>query len=322
MDPWDSIPNAAETSNTNWGTRSDGSPKGPGFMGTLQRPDGSVSTELSIGVNLDGKETEIPSLVPTLTKQETNHLLSGGQPTPEIVQKAVQHARQRISLGKSPFADAVDSSPSKDPWSLIPDAEPKAGAGKPTQEPTPYLGVEDYELYESPDKGKAQRENLKSAVRGTLEAGGLTAGAIAGAASPVPGGAVVGGGLGYAAGKKVGELVESGIDYLAGEKKPTRTVGEEFVESGKDIVTGAAYEAGGQIAGKILFQPVMKAGKWAFAQGKGLFSKHVTERIKSKAGPMGCEYKPRPHLCQERTRSRGYRSGHSWDQVHLRAENL
>ncbi len=78
--------------------------KGQGFLGTLKRPDGMVSTELSIGVNIDGKEIEIPSLVPTLTKEEITYLLKGNKPTQKIVDKAVKHAKKRITEGKSPFA--------------------------------------------------------------------------------------------------------------------------------------------------------------------------------------------------------------------------
>jgi len=82
--------------------------KGLGYFGPLQRPDGKVSTELSIGVNIDGQEMEIPSLVPTLTQDEVNYLLSGKEPTKEIVDKAVDHAKRRLNEGKSPFADEVD----------------------------------------------------------------------------------------------------------------------------------------------------------------------------------------------------------------------
>lgn len=101
-----------------FGNRADGTPKGNGFLGILKRPDGSVSTELSIGVEMDGKEMEIPTLVPGLTEVEKNYLLS----TPSdklftndpnifkgIKSKAVDHARRRISEGKSPFADNSES---------------------------------------------------------------------------------------------------------------------------------------------------------------------------------------------------------------------
>ena len=91
-----------------YGFRKDGTLKGSGFLGELKRPDGRVSTELSIGVNFDGKGTEIPALVPTLTKQEINHLLSGGKITKEIVSKAVEHARKRIAEGESPFHKSDD----------------------------------------------------------------------------------------------------------------------------------------------------------------------------------------------------------------------
>jgi len=85
--------------------RKDGTPKGRGFLGELKRPDGGVSTELSIGVSFNGKETEIPLLVPTLSKDEVDYLLSGKRATDDIVQKAVDHAKGRMASGKSPFAD-------------------------------------------------------------------------------------------------------------------------------------------------------------------------------------------------------------------------
>lgn len=89
----------------NYGRRKDGTPKGTGFLGVLQRPDGRVSTELSIDVEMDGETREIPTLVPTLTKPEIDYLLGGGKPTPEIVDKAVKHAQKRISEGKSVYAE-------------------------------------------------------------------------------------------------------------------------------------------------------------------------------------------------------------------------
>jgi len=92
-----------------YGLRSDGTPKGAGYFGELKRPDGAISTELSIGVNLDGQEREIPSLVPTLSADEVDHMLQGGQPTDGIVQKAVEHARMRMSRGQDVFATADDA---------------------------------------------------------------------------------------------------------------------------------------------------------------------------------------------------------------------
>ena len=84
-----------------YGTREDGTPKGVGYFGELKRPDGSISTELSAGFNFDGKETLAPLLVPTLTREEVNLLLSGSKPTDVIYNKAANHALERMKTGKS-----------------------------------------------------------------------------------------------------------------------------------------------------------------------------------------------------------------------------
>lgn len=100
-----------------YGQRPDGSHKGPGFLGELKRPDGGISTELSVGVNIDGKERDIPLIVPTLSKKQLDALLSvpdGVAPWDAIKdynaieQKAIEHAQQRIQEGKSPFYGADD----------------------------------------------------------------------------------------------------------------------------------------------------------------------------------------------------------------------
>lgn len=83
--------------------REDGSKKGHGFLGMLPFHDGRTSSELSVGVNINGKQMDIPSLVPTLSPQEIMHLLRGGQMTDSIVQKAVDHARMRMGKGLSVF---------------------------------------------------------------------------------------------------------------------------------------------------------------------------------------------------------------------------
>ena len=91
-----------------YGLRSDGTQKGSGYFGELKRPDGNISTELSIGVNIGGKETEIPTLVPTLSAEQKQRLLSlkDNEKIPEdIIQTAVDHAKKRIKSGLSPFHD-------------------------------------------------------------------------------------------------------------------------------------------------------------------------------------------------------------------------
>ena len=99
---------------TDYGLRADNTPKGAGFFGELKRPDGNISTEISIGVNINNKETEIPLLVPTLNKNEVDWLLktdpkskSFFQELPQsILRKAVNYASYRIKANKSPFAEA------------------------------------------------------------------------------------------------------------------------------------------------------------------------------------------------------------------------
>jgi hypothetical protein len=87
--------------------------KGLGYFGALPMQDGSgrVATEYSIGTRIGDRDMEIPSMVPTLNKEELNHILTGGtfkQGNPiadSIFKKAVEHAKYRISQGKNPFAE-------------------------------------------------------------------------------------------------------------------------------------------------------------------------------------------------------------------------
>ena len=86
--------------------RMDGSQKGRGYLGPVQNAFGQTMTEYSIGVNMDGKEVEIPTFVPGLSPQELQFLTTtdGSQPIPQsIVNKAVDHARMRMQRGLSPW---------------------------------------------------------------------------------------------------------------------------------------------------------------------------------------------------------------------------
>lgn len=100
-----------------YGLRPDGSPKGSGFLGPLKNKRGETMTEYSIGVSIDGQQMDIPTLVPTLTPEEVQTVLSIGpsDPIPEsIVQKAAAHAKQRLAAGKPVFA-APEESPKPAP---------------------------------------------------------------------------------------------------------------------------------------------------------------------------------------------------------------
>jgi hypothetical protein len=99
-----------------YGKRADGEKKGDGYFGPLRRPGGGVSTEISVGVGIDGKEVEIPLIVPTLTKQELDAVLRADPAKKDffdripdtIIDKAYEHAVSRINQGKSPFAGPND----------------------------------------------------------------------------------------------------------------------------------------------------------------------------------------------------------------------
>ena len=83
--------------------RSDGSKKSDkGFLGPIEAEDGRTMTEFSIGVKINGQETEIPSLVPGLTKDEIVSLKEGNVPK-SVAVKARNHALKRLDEGKSVF---------------------------------------------------------------------------------------------------------------------------------------------------------------------------------------------------------------------------
>lgn len=107
--PLSRLPDPAAQEMARWPKRADGSQKGLGYFGLIGRPAGQYSSELSVGVNLGNREMEIPSIVPTLSHDELNHLIGGGEPTTAIMNKAVQYARLRMQQNKPVFATPQDS---------------------------------------------------------------------------------------------------------------------------------------------------------------------------------------------------------------------
>lgn len=102
----DELVTRVPTKTPNYGPREDGTPKGVGYFGEISRTDEPdyISTELSISIGPNKKDL-IPLLVPSLTAEEIAHLVDGGQPTKDIVRKAIRHAEQRQAEGKSPYAE-------------------------------------------------------------------------------------------------------------------------------------------------------------------------------------------------------------------------
>jgi hypothetical protein len=82
--------------------------KGRGYMGVIPTSVGEPMTELSSSFEMNGQTIQHPLVVPTLLPQEIELLRMGGEPTPEIYQKAQQFALRRIQQGLSPFATPQD----------------------------------------------------------------------------------------------------------------------------------------------------------------------------------------------------------------------
>lgn len=92
-----------------YGDRVDGTQKGTGWQGEVPVGDGTVMTEKSIGVNVDGQEMQIPLIVKDTTDAELALLKAGKPPTKAMIDKAIRSAMKRKAEGKSPFADNGES---------------------------------------------------------------------------------------------------------------------------------------------------------------------------------------------------------------------
>ena len=137
----------ATTQTADYGLRNDGKTyKGTGWLGELKTADGGVATEYTVGVNIGGKEMDIPTLVPTLTKDEVdlmvNDIIPNKKPVPDaIMQKAADHAKMRLENGQSVFAND----------------------GQPTAEDTPSIRQGQFVLPN--DRMKAKREEEEARKR-------------------------------------------------------------------------------------------------------------------------------------------------------------
>ena len=91
--------------------RNDGTKKGTGWLGVIDLGDDNVATEYttqSQAVQVNGKQIDFPSLVPTLTPEEVETMKGvirrrDKKIPDEIMQKAVDHAKKQLSEGKSVF---------------------------------------------------------------------------------------------------------------------------------------------------------------------------------------------------------------------------
>lgn len=94
--------------------RPDGTKKGKGFFGALKNKAGEDMTEYSIGVEWDGKEHLLPTLVPGLGIAEKNYLMeNNGFGTDDItnekiIQNAIRYAQLRESQNQPFFASSSE----------------------------------------------------------------------------------------------------------------------------------------------------------------------------------------------------------------------
>jgi hypothetical protein len=91
--------------------RADGSKKSArGYIGPVENlVQGGTMTEVSIGVEINGEEMQVPAMVPTLTQEEIDTLANmqiegNAKEIPESIKdKAIAHAEKRLAEGKSVF---------------------------------------------------------------------------------------------------------------------------------------------------------------------------------------------------------------------------
>lgn len=87
--------------------------RGKGYFGEVFQEDDPewFTTELPITIEFDGHTHRIPTIVPTLTREELAHLADGGDMTPDIVHKAIAYAQTRLAAGRSCFAARDEQGP-------------------------------------------------------------------------------------------------------------------------------------------------------------------------------------------------------------------
>lgn len=98
--------------------RPDGSVKTRGFLGAIPVGDG-VATEYSIGITDNGREVDIPTLVPTLQPDQLRRLLqsieTGGPLDDDVVQAAVDFYQQRKAAQLPAFAGPFEADTTRYP---------------------------------------------------------------------------------------------------------------------------------------------------------------------------------------------------------------
>jgi hypothetical protein len=124
----------------------------------------------------------------------------------------------------------------------------------------------------STPKTDFERRWIAPIVRGTLEGGGALGGAVIGSGLG-PAGTASGGILGYAGGAQAADIYEEARGLRA-----KKTMGEALTSGVKDLAVGAAFTAGGELAGRGIMA-TLSGGKVLFNKiGQGI-EKSAAKRI-------------------------------------------
>lgn len=100
-----------EVAPAGYGKRQDGTDKGKGWLGVHKSTNGNDMTEYTVGLNIGGRDVDVPTFVPGLSKEELAHLKTEPDMSKRsainesILRKAAAHAKKRMAEGKSVFAD-------------------------------------------------------------------------------------------------------------------------------------------------------------------------------------------------------------------------
>lgn len=126
-------------------------------------------------------------------------------------------------------------------------------------------------------------KDLSPYYRPALEGAGMLGGAAIGTAAGLPAGpgAIATGLATQAGGYALGKRAADQLDEWAGIRKPLK-LEDVPLQTASDLAMGGAYAMGGPVVDKVIFQPVLKAGKWVFDSGKrvlgSVFTKAGTEQ--------------------------------------------
>lgn len=96
-----------------YGERPDGTLKGTGYLGEIPRSDGDVMTEVTTGVEINGKEMNIPLITPYSSKADIEYLKKADIKGKDfydnmpkgMMDRAVKHAVDRMKAGKPVYAN-------------------------------------------------------------------------------------------------------------------------------------------------------------------------------------------------------------------------